>query len=243
MINELKQLWHTVFGDDFSIIDAYFDMFYSPELTAVEYSNGMLAAAAYVLPAGELINGKTREKCAHIYAVAVYPEFRGLGLGVSVTNKAVALAKNAGFTAIVLHPASESLFGYYEKHCGFSPCFAAQVSDSALPVSAAIAETDVETYRTYREKYLKHIPHIMLSHDFLTFFQKCGGKLYAFEGGCAAVEDYDGVSHIREKLGDFSEGINRFETCIISSPGSCILTGMIHGNVSFESGWMGLTLE
>lgn len=236
MINELKKLWHTVFGDAPSIIDTYFDIFYSPELTAAEFIDGELAAAAYVMPAGELVNGKTREKCAHIYAVAVYPRYRGLGLGIFVTNRAVELAKKAGFTAVILHPASESLFGYYEKHCGFVTCFSA----GTLPAgenAAALTKTDIDSYIVCREKYLQDIPHVALNREILDFFQKCGGVLYTSDTGCAAAEEIDGETVFREALG------NTGKNAALSCPGDEIPTGMMYGRADFKNGWMGLTLE
>lgn len=241
-MENLKHLWHTVFGDAPDIIDSFFETFYAPHLTATEFSDGKLAAAAYVMPAGYLVNGSSREKCAHIYAVAVYPRYRGLGFGVSVTKKAVELAKKAGFTAVILHPADEKLFGFYEKHCGFNTCFSADTKSVPLPLCAALTEAGIEEYRTLREKFLQDIPHVELNRDVLSFFVKCGGKLYAGSHGCAAVESFDGVSHIREYLGDIT-CVNAFESCNVSSPGSSVATGMIYGENSFENGWIGLTLE
>ena len=184
-ITELKNLWHTVFGDAPSVIDAYFDAFYTPDLTATEFVDGELAAAAYVLPAGELVCGDCREKCAHIYAVAVYPKFRGRGLGVSVTNLATEKAKKAGFSAVVLHPAEESLFGFYEKHCGFKTCFSASGKSPLSGDVLTLSET--EAYIACREKFLANIPHVALNARVLDFFQKCGGLLYTSETGCSAV--------------------------------------------------------
>ena len=237
-INSLKHLWHTVFGDAPSVIDAYFDAFYSPDLTAVEYADGELAGAAYVMPAGELVNGDSKSKCAHIYAVAVYPEFRGRGFGITVTNRAVDLAKKAGFTAVVLHPAEESLFGYYEKHCGFKTCFSADTKSGLSGEN--LTPTDTETYQSCREKFLKDIPHIALSRDILDFFQKCGGTLYTSETGCAAVENIDGTAYYREALGGFCADT---PNSVFSCPGRSIATGMIHESADFDFGWMGLTLE
>ena len=123
-MDELKQLWHTVFGDDFELIDRFFDTFYSPALCATKFVGGKLCAAAYVMPVGELVYDGKREKCAHIYAVAVYPEYRGRGYGIEVTKKAAELAGKAGYTA-VLHPADEGLFGFYEIECGHTcHCYA-----------------------------------------------------------------------------------------------------------------------
>ncbi len=241
-MEDLKNLWRTVFGDSNFVIDSFFETFYSPALTAVQYENGKLAAAAYVMPAGYLINGSSREKCAHIYAVAVYPEHRGKGYGISVTNKAVELAHKAGFSAVVLHPASESLFGFYEKYCEFYTCFSTDIHTEQLQISSLLSECDEETYLHHREKFLCNIPHIELNFDILSFFRKCGGSLYISETGCAAVENYDGISYIREHLGSINE-VNSFENCISATPGKTIPVGMIHKNLPFKNGWLGLTLE
>ncbi len=236
-MTELKKLWHEVFGDAPCVIDTYFNIFYSPDLTATEYVDGELAAAAYVMPAGELVNGSLREKCAHIYAVAVYPKFRGRGLGITVTNRAVELAEKAGYTAVILHPASESLFGYYEKHCGFYTCFSS-AAKTGTASATPLKEADIETYISCRKSYLKDIPHVELSRGILDFFTKCGGKLYTSETGCAAVENIDGTLYFREALGDAGA-----ENAFLCCPGSDTPTGMIHGTATFGNGWMGLTLE
>lgn len=247
-MDELKNLWHTVFGDSPDIIDAYFRLFYDPKLTATEYVDGKLAAAAYVLPAGYLVYDGNREKCAHIYAVAVYPEYRGMGFGISVTNKAVEIAKAQGYSAVVLHPAEESLFQYYEKHCGFTTAFTSCVYEKdVLYDSAELQSTDVETYMQVREKYLSDIPHIELSREILMFFTACGGALYIYDGGCAAAEIYDGTTYFCELLGSVPEQLlarfSKEEKCCINAPGEDVTTGMIHGSWPIKNGWIGLTLE
>lgn len=248
MTDELKKLWNTVFGDAPYVIDKFFDMFYTKELTAVEYIDGKPVASAYVLPAGYLINGSIREKCAHIYAVAVSPEFRGQGLGISVTSNAVSLAKDAGFSAVVLHPASPSLFNFYKNHCGFNECFSAHTyKKSSLNYSPTHSPVDSGTYITIRESILANTPHIELTSDIFDFFQFCGGKLYVFDGGCAAVEVIGNTTYVRELLGNISDFtlppyVNS-NTCIINTIGNDTPSGMIWNSSDFQHGWLGLSLE
>lgn len=222
-MEELKKLWHTVFGDDYVIINKFFDTFYSRELCAVKHLNGRLCAAAYVLPVGELICDNKREKCAHIYAVAVYPEYRGRGYGIEVTKKAAELAIKAGYTAVVLHPADEGLFGFYEKHCGFHTAF----FDSVMPAMPKKAERiSITAYGALRETLLQDRDHIALDERALDYFVSTGGELYASETACFAADGGNICEYIsNEKIGK-------------AKP-----FGMIYGEKTVKNGYFGIAFE
>lgn len=221
-MDELKQLWHTVFGDDYELIDRFFDTFYSPALCATKFVDGKLCAAAYVMPVGELVYNGKREKCAHIYAVAVYPEYRGRGHGIEVTKKAVELAGKAGYTA-VLHPADEGLFGFYEKHCGFVTAF--YTSDvPALPNDAE--KISAAQYADLREMLLQDRDHIALDVRALDYFVSTGGELYACENACFAVDG-----------GKICEYISR------DAIGELKPFGMIIEEKSIKNGYFGIAFE
>ncbi len=251
--NKLKALWHTVFHDSAPVIDEFFTAFPMDRFAAAEYCGGALAAAAYVLPFGELVlPDSSRCGCAHIYAVGVRPDMRGRGLGVEVTNKAYELAQGLGFPAVVLRPASDSLFDFYRQHCGFSTAFTAAVSRTVISHSGApmLSPVCAEEYREAREAGLSGIPHIDVSPQVLSLFIRLGGRLYIFDGGCAAVEEDGETAYFRE---------------LISSPGICaplssmtgltcaeasapcasggIPFGMLRGAVISGTGYMGISLE
>lgn len=254
LLHSLKSLWHTVFEDDFETINAFFNAFPMKDLAATEFVDGQLAAAAYVLPFGEYVAGGKRTPCAHIYAVAVHPDYRGRGLGVSVTNKAAALAESLGYNCVVLHPAERSLFDFYEKHCGFKTCFSASNRElsitepseqKALPVSA-------EEYRAVRERFLADIPHIDISEKVLKLFQAFGGRLYAFPDGCCAAEETPGTTFFREIIGgdEFlklppAAQMTDNRRAVLLSP--CEFGGesfgMVKGTSAFPNSWMGICLE
>ncbi len=222
-MEERKKLWHDVFGDDYAVIDTFFDTFYSPELCAAEYVDGKLCAAAYVLPVGELVTEKMREKCAHIYAVAVYPAYRGRGFGVTVTNKAVQLAKKAGFTAIVLHPADEGLYEFYEKHCGFKTAF---YTDKREHDADGLQEVSTHDYRIRREELLAARDHIALNERALAYFVKTGGVLFADEHHCAATDG----GRICEFIGEAEHG-------------EFLPSGMIFGEKILKKAHFGLNFD
>lgn len=250
---ELKLLWHTVFHDSMSVIDEFFTAFPMDRLASVEYCGGELAAAAYVLPFGELVLPDSyRCGCAHIYAVGVRPDMRGRGLGIDVTSKAYELAQSLGFPAVVLHPASDSLFDFYQQHCGFSAAFSSCVSNisvCAIDVPA-LSPVGADEYREAREDNLSGIPHIDISQQVLSLFIRLGGRLYTFDGGCAAVEEAGETAYFRELISapDICAPLSAMTSlpkAVVSSP--CISGGtpfgMLRGASFSGSGYMGLALE
>ncbi|MBR6952151.1 MAG: GNAT family N-acetyltransferase [Oscillospiraceae bacterium] len=194
--NELKKLWHAVFGDDRAYIDAWFRAFFRPEVTAVIRDGNDIAAMAFVLPLGTLHGAP----CASLYAVASAPEKRGLGLGKAVTRSAAALAERAGFAHVLLRPADRSLFRFYEK-LGFSPVCPARKTACRLTGSGpAAVPCGPDRYLEVRDTLPDAVGAVCPSADLLSFFSSAGGRLYAGEGFCAAVENEDGKAMFRELL-------------------------------------------
>jgi GNAT superfamily N-acetyltransferase len=218
----LKALWQTVFGDDAEDIDYFFDVYFSPGLTAVIGAPEAPAAAAYALPVGDLIlpdgeivlRDAMRVPCAMIYAVATHPEFRGRGYGAAVSRAAERLAVGAGFPAAVLKPADAGLFDFYEKHTDFRPFFGAyefKLTRDQLTPAPAWTPSPVSPgeYRRLRNRFLAGLAYIDADERALGYQQHlsalAGGGLYALlEGGnavgCAIAEKGGGA--IAEKGGN-----------------------------------------
>ena len=193
---ELKELWQTVFGDGRSYIDRWFRAFFRPELTAVRKAEGSLAAMAFVLPVGTLYG----DPCASLYAVASAPEMRGLGLGKAVTSDAVDLAQRAGFAHILLRPADRGLFRFYEG-LGFSSAFPVTRTEIRLPAApSAASPCGADRYLEKRDTLLDDKGSVRPSAALLSFFTSVGGRLYAGDGFCAAVENEDGRAFFRELI-------------------------------------------
>lgn len=119
--NELKQLWHLVFGDSNIIIDEFFRLKYSPENTLVKYDNDVLASMLYLLPAKLDISGESYN-AHYIYAAATREDYRSKGYMAQLVNQAIEKAKDEDLDFLVLYPAQESLYDYYAKF-GFSKGF------------------------------------------------------------------------------------------------------------------------
>ncbi len=228
---QLKALWKTVFGDEDADIELYFDTYFSPELTAVVGDGMNPVSAAYILPVGALaLPDGRRLACAMLYAIATHPDFRGRGYGEAVTRAACAQAVKLGFPAVVLKPADQGLFAFYESRTRFRAFFEADVSEYAaadLPTHSprlVLSPVSPAEYRRIRQRLLKNCAHIDMDERALAYqlclCQKTGGGLYALLNdnqssvnagaalgnagaalGCAVIErEGGGTVHIKELL-------------------------------------------
>lgn len=141
MIPELKKLWKECFADEDAYINAFFDVLYKDHDVLLEEENGVLMGASFFLP-GEiyleptarlkgrpdsLYNG--RQPCSgrqgkwqeirYVYALAVYPRFRGQGLAAALLRR----AHEVYHAPLVAEPAEEGLVGGFYAPLGFSQAF------------------------------------------------------------------------------------------------------------------------
>jgi ribosomal protein S18 acetylase RimI-like enzyme len=181
----LKALWRLVFGDEAADIDRFFETYFSPELTVVIGEGGAPAAMAFIVPIGDLVLPQLcrnigqigggqfepghisvrRYGCAMLYAIAAHPDFRGRGYGAAVTRSAGILAVRSGYSAVVLKPAEDGLFGFYEKHTEFREFFSAcdlELKRDALPPDRRLTLTPLSPaeYRKLRGELLRGAVYI-----------------------------------------------------------------------------------
>lgn len=116
---ELKALWREVFGDTDELIDAFFELIYSPGDAVVALREGRVVSAGYCL-SGAMAEGL---RCSYIYAMATYPGHRGRGLGAAVARLLTERAFESGADVVATLPADESLRQWYEKVLGMTPAF------------------------------------------------------------------------------------------------------------------------
>lgn len=213
---QLKALWHTVFGDEAEGLDLFFDTWFTPELTAVIDEGGTPVAAAYALPVGQLVlpcDGGPFP-CAMLYGIATHPDRRGLGFGAAVSNAAHKLATQNGYPAVVLKPANDSLFHFYEKHTAFREFFTATTTewtpaDLPAPDHVMLTHATPEEYRQCRRRVLEGSAFIDLDVPAIAYqdalCRHAGGGLYSLsyrdkEAGCAVIETEGGTVNIKELL-------------------------------------------
>lgn len=215
---QLKALWKTVFGDDDTDIDHFFGTWFSPDLTVVISDGTKAVSAAYILPAGRLVfarhDGESLD-CAMLYAIGTLPEYRGHGYGAMITRAALRLATQKGYPAVVLKPANDGLFEFYERHSEFRAffnVFEAEFTAGALPRPDSgykLSPVSPAEYRTLRQRLLNGVTYIDMDERGLSYLHyltaKAGGGFFKllYDGvctGCAAIEPEDGTIGIKELL-------------------------------------------
>lgn len=112
---ELKELWHTVFGDDYDYINLFFKKEYSLCDTFAEVIDGKIVSVLYLLNCRIDFNSETY-KGKYLYAAATHPDYRSRGLMGKLINEALDYCKNASDTDFIsLVPANDGLYDYYGK--------------------------------------------------------------------------------------------------------------------------------
>jgi len=119
---ELKELWHTVFGDDYAYINLFFKNEYSLCDTFAEIVDGKVVSVLYLLDCRVDFNGGTYNG-KYLYAAATHPDYRSRGLMGKLIIEAIDYCKNnSGIDFISLVPANDGLYDYYGKF-GFKTAF------------------------------------------------------------------------------------------------------------------------
>ena len=113
-IPSLISLWQKVFGDDEEYIKLFFRKAYFNSDTFAVTVGGEAVSALYLLKADIKCDGRIY-KGRYLYAAATLPECRGEGLMAQLINEAKDYAKREKLDFIALVPASDSLYGYYER--------------------------------------------------------------------------------------------------------------------------------
>ena len=117
---QLRELWHSVFGDSYEYIDAFFATYRCEDVAHTLSVGGRLVSALYALPFTLYYDGKG-VAAAYIYAVATAPEYRGRGYMALLMRNVERLLADRGVRFIYLLPASDSLRAYYAR-LGYADC-------------------------------------------------------------------------------------------------------------------------
>ena len=108
----LRALFTEAFADAI-FTELFFTRAYSPDRCFVAAQGEILAAMHWFDCS---LGGK---KAAYVYGIAAFEAHRGRGIGSGLIRRGLDHLRKQGYAVILLVPAGESLFGYYERF-GFS---------------------------------------------------------------------------------------------------------------------------
>lgn len=133
MIAELKKLWQEAFDDPEDFTDLFFSKIYSPDRCHCILDQGVPVCALYWFDCD--LMGR---KLAYVYAVATLKSHRGKGLAKQLMHEAHEILRKQGYAGVILVPAGEKLFAFYENlgyevatTCSRLTC---QAGDSPRPI-------------------------------------------------------------------------------------------------------------
>ena len=110
----LKALWQVAFGDQEFYIETFLRNKWKGDNCLVVEEEGRIVSMLFLLHAEIITEGK-RSVAWYIYACATAPDFRGRGLMRLLLEEAYQEAISQSVFALLLVPASEELFRYYEN--------------------------------------------------------------------------------------------------------------------------------
>lgn len=194
----LIALWHRVFEDPEELPAAFLDLLPDLGSGAAAFAEGRLAGAAYI------VTGLTvgEKRAAYLYAVAVHPEYRGLGLGGALCRASARLGKERGADFVCTLPASGSLYNWYADLIG-TRCVLYR-REEKLPARSgpAVSVLSPEDYNARREALFAGREHMSLSPAAAAYEAvncRCfGGDLFAVGDGIAAAYREGRIARIRE---------------------------------------------
>lgn len=128
----LKKIWSFCFDDEDAYIDAFFLAMYAGRHILVAEENGVLMGASFFLPGKLYLSSEPDEpetSCGsengrwqnirYIYALAVYPQFRGKGIAAEILREAYRMYQ----APLIAEPANEGLIGGFYARLGFQSAF------------------------------------------------------------------------------------------------------------------------
>lgn len=145
-----------VFGDDAAAVDLYFALRHRDEDMLVWQEDGEIGGMLSMLPVS-LCLGKAAYPSRYIYAVATAPALRGRGIASALLTHASGVIAERGEAAALLSPATDSLFGYYEKR-GYRTAFSLSVAQfrasdlPPCPEGCAYAQCSTSAYARIRDR-------------------------------------------------------------------------------------------
>lgn len=184
---QLMALWMEAFGDSEESAAYYFMHLHQDETMLVDLEAGEVCAMLTMLPLS-LVTTEGKLPARYIFAVATKDAYRGQGRSTRLLARAHRYMKEQKVAASLLVPASESLFGFYEKR-GYRKAFrlgrsvyrAAELPD--LNTEYTLRPCTAGDYEAIRKAaFLNHVPFAAWEVDMLErvmgYARFCGAEFF-----------------------------------------------------------------
>lgn len=211
-IYQLRQLWQISFGDDEAFIDRFLHERWSGDNCLIVESGGKVASMLFLLHAEIIVEGK-RTPVWYVYACATLPECRGSGFMKLLIEEAYREAILQSVFGLILVPADERLFMYYEKlnfHRLYKkPIGKCRQADFENPL---VKMTDVllEGLVNRRNASLTRELDVCWGQDHLRFVledcEKCSGGVQLLKEGYAIYNNTDNSPQLLEQIPEMLVG-------------------------------------
>lgn len=207
----LRALFTEAFRDG-AFTDLFFRTGFSPARCLAAFDGTLLAALHWFDCS---LDGK---KSAYIYGIATFEAHRGRGIGSKLIRAALAHLNSAGYDVILLVPAEESLFAYYERF-GFHTVSTIREVPVAAGTPLPIRKLTAAEYAEARRALLPE--HSLIQEGPCLEILDGYAEFYTTGRALAAVT----ADMVWELLGDFSDapGILAplgLESATVRSPGA-----------------------
>ncbi len=193
-LSRLISLWKEAFSDDSGYFDCFSALCFSPDHALVLKEKGGILSALYILDCE--FKGK---KLGYIYAVATYKAYRGQGLATRLLEFSDEYMKAHGYSAALLRPASDRLFGFYEK-LGYDIILKKDRFEAAADGFSDIAKISAAEYARRRTEFLP-LGAVLQPTVQLSLFESYA-NLYMGDGFLLAAEERNGTLYAAEFLGN-----------------------------------------
>ena len=200
---EAAKLWSLVFGDEESVVLAFFRLFaHQKGFGACAEADGNIVAAAYcpretdyIAPDGSVHRG------VYLYAVATHPEHRKQKLAQRVCNLLKDTAREQGTDFLFTRPSEDSLYPWYEEHIGAVPVLGGEQLEFERTEAVALpcAPLTAEEYGKQRTQHLAGLPHVRHSSRWMEWESVLHS---AYGGGCVQI-----AGHIADYYSDAHSGM------------------------------------
>ncbi len=197
--SELKVLFKDIFGDSQKSIDNFFINTVIPENIICVRKGNEIVSALYIIECQLYAFGRLYSS-AYVYAVGTCEECRGKGLMREAFEYLFAVAKERGYSYLMLVPQTEKLFSMYEK-LGFKTCMTVKPVDVHWLCGVKIGTVydgccSYELYKKRKIRGCSNVPCVILGErGYSSFFNPAENSIrviHSEEGYCVyeILDDY-----------------------------------------------------